>query len=420
MNISDLLKGRICACGKNHSCNIRQVLIEQGAVSGIYNMAENYGNVLLVADENTYAVCGKTVEELLKEKLLNKLVYRGSGLLIPDEKAVEELDNAVSDKTDLIVGVGSGVIQDLCKYVSFNRGLPYYIVATAPSMDGYASTGAAMIAGNMKVTYSAHVPEVIIADVDILKNAPTEMIQSGYGDIIGKLSCLNDWRLAALVNNEYFCRYVYDLTMQMTESIKDDGPLLLKREPSAIKRLMEALVGVGIAMAYVGNSRPASGSEHHLSHFFEVTGILNGEPYFMHGTDVAFSTLYTCRMREEILNLDEPRQAQEFNRAVWERKIREIYGSAAEGVIGLQDKSGEYAKDKISVYKQKWDEIKEILSDVPSSEEIEGYLKSVGLDIADFRKMYSKEKLENAKWYAKDLKDRYSVLWLYYCLFCRI
>lgn len=420
MNISDLLKGRICACGKNHSCNIRQVLIEQGAVSGIYNMAENYGNILLVADENTYAVCGKTVEELLKEKLLNKLVYKGSGLLIPDEKAVEELDNAVSDKTDLIVGVGSGVIQDLCKYVSFNRGLPYYIVATAPSMDGYASTGAAMIAGNMKVTYSAHVPEVIIADVDILKNAPTEMIQSGYGDIIGKLSCLNDWRLAALVNNEYFCRYVYDLTMQMTESIKDDGPLLLKREPSAIKRLMEALVGVGIAMAYVGNSRPASGSEHHLSHFFEVTGILNGEPYFMHGTDVAFSTLYTCRMREEILGLDEPRQAQEFNRAVWERKIREIYGSAAEGVIELQDKSGEYAKDKISVYKQKWDEIKEILSDAPSSEEIEGYLKSVGLDIADFRKMYSKEKLENAKWYAKDLKDRYSVLWLYYCLFCRI
>lgn len=420
MNISDLLKGRICACGKNHSCNIRQVLIEQGAVSGIYNMAENYGNVLLVADENTYAVCGKTVEELLKEKLLNKLVYKGSGLLIPDEKAVEKLDNAVSDKTDLIVGVGSGVIQDLCKYVSFNRGLPYYIVATAPSMDGYASTGAAMIAGNMKVTYSAHVPEVIIADVDILKNAPTEMIQSGYGDIIGKLSCLNDWRLAALVNNEYFCRYVYDLTMQMTESIKDDGPLLLKREPSAIKRLMEALVGVGIAMAYVGNSRPASGSEHHLSHFFEVTGILNGEPYFMHGTDVAFSTLYTCRMREEILGLDEPRQAQEFNRAVWERKIREIYGSAAAGVIELQDKSGEYAKDKISVYKQKWDEIKEILSDAPSSEEIEGYLKSVGLDIADFRKMYSKEKLENAKWYAKDLKDRYSALWLYYCLFCRI
>ncbi len=420
MNISDLLKGRICACGKKHSCNIRQVLIEQGAVSGIYNMAENYGNILLVADENTYAICGKTVEELLKEKLLNKLVYKGSGLLIPDEKAVEELDNAVSDKTDLIVGVGSGVIQDLCKYVSFNRGLPYYIVATAPSMDGYASTGAAMIAGNMKVTYSAHVPEVIIADVDILKNAPTEMIQSGYGDIIGKLSCLNDWRLAALVNNEYFCRYVYDLTMQMTESIKDDGPLLLKREPSAIKRLMEALVGVGIAMAYVGNSRPASGSEHHLSHFFEVTGILNGEPYFIHGTDVAFSTLYTCRMREEILGLDEPRQAQEFNRAVWERKIREIYGSAAAGVIELQDKSGEYAKDKISVYKQKWDEIKEILSDAPSSEEIEGYLKSVGLDIADFRKMYSKEKLENAKWYAKDLKDRYSVLWLYYCLFCRI
>ena len=419
MNISDLLKGRICACGKNHSCNIRQVLIEQGAVSGIYNMAENYENVLLVADENTYAVCGKTVEELLKEKLLNKLVYKGSGLLIPDEKVVEELDNAVSDKTDLIVGVGSGVIQDLCKYVSFNRGLLYYIVATAPSMDGYASTGAAMIAGNMKVTYSAHVPEVIIADVDILKNAPTEMIQSGYGDIIGKLSCLNDWRLAALVNNEYFCRYVYDLTMQMTESIKDDGPLLLKREPSAIKGLMEALVGVGIAMAYVGNSRPASGSEHHLSHFFEITGIMNNEPYFMHGTDVAFSTVYTCRMREEILKLDVPEQAQEFDREEWESKICSVYGTAAQGVIELQNKAGVYNEDKISVYKEKWNEICEILKEAPSADEITACLESVGLDISDFEKMYGRKKLENAKWYAKDLKDRYSVLWLYYCLFYR-
>ena len=88
----------------------------------------------------------------------------------------------------MIVGIGSGVIQDLCKYVSFNKNLPYFIIATAPSMDGYASKGAAMITDNMKVTYNAHVPEVIIGDVDILKNAPMDMIKSGYGDILGKFS----------------------------------------------------------------------------------------------------------------------------------------------------------------------------------------------------------------------------------------
>ena len=418
MNISKLLKGRDCACGKSHICNIEKVVIEEGAINRIYDLAAKYESIILVADKNTYDVCGRKAEEFLKEKLQDKLVFEDD-LLIPNETAVEKLNDIVSDKTDLILGVGSGVIQDLCKYVSFKRGLPYYIAATAPSMDGYASTGAAMIMGNMKVTYNAHVPQAIIADVDILKNAPMEMIQSGYGDIIGKLSCLNDWRLAAAVNNEYFCQYVYDLTMQMTDSIKNDGELLQKRDVNAVKRLTEALIGVGVAMAYVGNSRPASGSEHHLSHFFEITGIMNNEPYFMHGTDVAFSTVYTCRMREEILKLDVPEQAQEFDRAEWESKICSVYGTAAQGVIELQNKAGVYNEDKISVYKEKWNEIREILKDAPSAGEITAYLESVGLDISDFEKMYGRKKLENAKWYAKDLKDRYSVLWLYYCLFYR-
>lgn len=176
---------------------------------------------------------------------------------------------------------------------------------------------------------------------------------------------------------------------------------------------------MGVAMAYVGNSRPASGSEHHLSHFFEITGIMNNEPYFMHGTDVAFSTVYTCRMREEILKLDVPEQAQVFDRAEWESKICSVYGTAAQGVIELQNKAGVYNEDKISLYKEKWNEIRNILEDAPSADEITAYLESVGLDISDFEKMYGAKKLENAKWYGKDLKDRYSVLWLYYCLFYR-
>ena len=78
-----------------------------------------------------------------------------------------------------------------------------------------------------------------------------------------------------------------------------------------------------------------------------------------------------------------------------------------------------YNENKISVYKEKWNEIRKILEDAPSADEIVSYLESVGLDISDFEKMYDAKKIENAKWYAKDLKDRYSVLWLYYCLFYR-
>ena len=94
----------------------------------------------------------------------------------------------------------------------------------------------------------------------------------------------------------------------------------------------------------------------------------------MHGTDVAFSTVYTCRMREEIGKLDRPQQAQEFDRVDWENKIRSIYGTAADRVIALQDKAGVYEADKISVYKEKWSEICQILSEAPTAAEIENYL----------------------------------------------
>ena len=417
MDISLLLNGTNCACGRHHTCSIKHIVIEKNAVSRLPELIDGYKSILLVADRNTYNVCGDTVGEAIKDSLSNTLVYDRDGLLIPDEIAIGEMEDMLTSQTELIIGIGSGVIQDLCKYVSFKHNLPYYIIATAPSMDGYASAGAAMIIDNMKVTYNARVPEAIIADIDVIKNAPIEMIQSGYGDIIGKLSCLNDWQLSHIVNGEYFCQYIYDLTMEMVNNIKDCGKKLVERDEESIKLLMEALVGTGVAMAYAGNSRPASGSEHHFSHFFEVIGIMNNEPYFMHGTDVAYSAVYTARMREEILRLDKPIQKSDFDEDEWETNIRKIYGRAADGIIKLQNSTGFYKKDYITIYQSKWNEIKATLIGAPQSEELIAYLESVGLSMGQFEAMYSSEKINNAKWFAKDLKDRYTVLWLYYSLF---
>lgn len=416
MNISELLQERSCSCGRVHSCGIRCVRIGADALEAAPDLIWNYHHILLVADTNTYQLCGVKVEALLGHRRADTLIYRREGLLVPNEEAIAEMEQLVTEQTDLIVGIGSGVIQDLCKYVSFQKKLPYHIIATAPSMDGYASKGAAMIIGNMKITYHAHVPEAIIGDLDILKTAPMEMIQSGYGDILGKYSCLNDWKLSRVVNGEYFCQEVYDLTYEMLMKTRDLGPRLLERDPEAIGTLMEALVGVGIAMAYVGNSRPASGSEHHLSHFFEVTGIMNGEPYFMHGTDVVFSTVYTQRMREELLQMERPVSNGGHDAAQWERNIRTIYTDAAQGVIDLQKKLGWYEQNRLPVYETHWEEIRDVLREVPSSVELARYLSNIGLDIRDFEKMYGTEKIQNALWYAKDLKDRYSVLWMYYDL----
>ncbi len=419
MDISMLLKGKLgCECGMDHTCAIEHVIIENGAVEKLPELLTKYHHILLVADQNTYAVGGDKTAALIGNKLENTLIYQsGDHFLVPNEDAIAKMEALVTDETDLIIGVGSGVINDTCKYVSFTHKLPYFIVATAPSMDGYASVGAAMIINSMKITYDAHVPTAIIGDVDMLKTAPIDMIKSGYGDIIGKYSALNDWKLSHLINDEYICDYVYDLTYEMIEETLKISDGILKREDASIRTLMEALVVVGIAMSFVGNSRPASGSEHHLSHFFEIVGLLNNEPYFNHGIDVVYSTVITQRLREEILKLDGFEQATAFDQSEWEVHIRKIYTGAAEGIIELQNKLGWYCKDYISIYKAKEQEIKEVLSQVPSSAEIEKMLAKVELYMPEFEAEYGAEKIKEATFIAKDLKNRFTVLWLYYTLF---
>lgn len=406
-----------CTCGKSHTCLIDRVVIQHGALQELPAMVANYHNILLVCDENTRRVCGDRVDELLADKIHDRLTFSGDSFVIPNEETVARLEAHITDKTDLIIGVGSGVINDLCKHVSFLHGLPYYIVATAPSMDGYASKGAAMLFDGMKVTTNAAVPTAIIADTAVLKDAPLEMLQAGYGDIIGKYSCLNDWRLSHLVNGEPLCDEIYNLTYDTVASVAGMGEAILSRDENCVAELMRALVIVGIAMAYMGNSRPASGSEHHLSHYFEVVGLLRHEPYFCHGIDVAYSTYETAKLRRALLAIESPR-AKAFDMTEWETAIRRVYGAednavTAQEILALQKSLGWIYEDKLPVYQEKWAEIREILADSPTPEQVLRMLASVDLSIEEFEKMYSQEKIADAIQYAMYLKDRYSVLWLY-------
>lgn len=414
MNINEILKGIKCdSCGRTHICPIEWVYIEKNAVCHLEAIADKYQNILIVADENTYSATENKVEDALFKKRIKRVIFSGKTVLIPDEKAIEAVNKQIGG-TDLIVGIGSGVIQDLCKYVSYFSKIPYVIVATAPSMDGYASTGAAMILKGMKETVKAGLPKAIIADTEIIKNAPMEMIKAGYGDIIGKYSALNDWELSRVVNEEYFCKYIYDVTCEMIEKTLKTATGLLKRDEESVKNLTEALVIVGIMMSFAGSSRPASGSEHHLSHFFEITGIVKNEPYLAHGIDVAYSTVITADIRKKLLNRKFPTVQYKEDREEYISNLKKSYLSVAEGCIELQDKLGTYKKDRLSIYIKKEKEIRDILKKMPSGKEIEEMLSLVGLDIKEYYELYGNKKIENAIRYAKDLKDRYTVLWLNY------
>lgn len=396
-------------------------LIGKGILPNVCDFARNFKNIALVFDNNTFAVCGEQVKNLLSDKTACLHVFEREGILIPDELAVSELEEVMPIDCDLVVGVGSGVINDICKFVSFRREIEYIIVATAPSMDGYVSKGAAMVWRGMKETFTAHTPYAVVADTEILSRAPMDMIRAGYGDIIGKYSALCDWKLSALVNGEYFDQEIYDYTMDMVKKTVPLAKKLLERDEESIGVLTEALIGAGIAMARLGNSRPASGSEHHLSHFFEITGIINKTPYLCHGTDVAFATWMTAKMRERILEEKEYLPCPAQKKDEYENQIRRVYKGVADEVLTLQGKMGRYDPENVertnAVYAEKWDEIKEILSQMPTSDEIRALLDAVGLDISELYKTYSVAHIMDAYRYAKDLKDRYTVLWLYNLLY---
>ena len=416
MDINHLLSGVDCVCGCRHTCDIEAVFVEEGAIGRLSSLCEKYPRILLVADENTYAAAGEKTEQALKDKILARVIF-GKEILIPNEAAIARVEAALSDAS-LIVGIGSGVIQDLCKYVSKLSAVPYMVVATAPSMDGYASTGAAMILGGMKETVPAGLPRAIVADVQVLKNAPTDMLAAGFGDIIGKYSALSDWRLSEAVTGERLCPYIYKTTYEMIERVKDMADGIMARDGESVRALFEALIVVGIMMSFAGNSRPASGSEHHLSHFFEITGIVHGEPYLTHGIDVAYATVVTARLREQLVSLPFPNRRVREDAAALRENLCEAYGEAvAEGCIALQKKIGAYERDLAGAYKAKEEEIKRILSETPRAEEIEALLARAGLYMKDFYALYGEKKIRTALHYAKDLKDRYTVLWLYYDLF---
>lgn len=412
---------KLSCCSSFGDLKIENFSVGKGVLSDIGRFMQDYHDVTLVFDSNTYRACAEQVQLHLLNKKVTTHIFERDGVLIPNEDAVFELEAKMPEGCDLLIGVGSGVINDICKFVSHKKGIEYIIVATAPSMDGYVSKGAAMIWKGMKETFNTHTPMAVVADTEILVNAPMDMIRAGYGDIIGKYSALCDWKLSALVNGEYFDPAIYEYTMDMVKKTAPLAKSLQERDEQSIKTLTEALLGVGVAMACLGNSRPASGSEHHLSHFFEITGIIDQTPYLPHGTDVAYATWLTAKMRERIVQEAEFVPCKAHSQEQYEANIARVYTKISQEVLALQAKMGRYEPQNIQatnlVYKEKWSQVKEILAQMPSASEIRELLCAVGLDVNELYKTYTHAHIKDAYLYAKDLKDRYTVLWLYNALY---
>ena len=301
-----------CSCGRHHNFSIHDVAIGSGAINKLPEIAAPFkeGQILMVYDNNTYEAAGKQAHQLMVDAGFNvkELLFdRGDDILIPDESVVgrilQELSGPTPEDTRLIVGVGSGSINDSCKYVSFHCHLPYIIVGTAPSMDGYVSDGAPLMSAGRKISYPAHLAYGVIGDTNIMKDAPQELIAAGFGDVVGKITALADWDLAVKVKGDYRCDTCVTLVQRALDKCFSKSNLLPQRDEEAIKYLIEALTLTGVAMALIRISRPASGAEHMLSHYWEMDYVDRGLNPIHHGTQVGVATPVIARFFEELADV---------------------------------------------------------------------------------------------------------------------
>lgn len=215
--------------------------------------------------------------------------------LIPSEDKCEQAYE-VAKASDYLLAVGSGTLNDMAKSVSTRLNIECGVLVTAASMDGYCSKGAALMRGGFKVTDEVHTPSDILIDLEIVRNAPRLMTASGFGDIIGKYTCLTDWKMAHIVNGEPIHQEAFTLMEQARAACVDAFEDLTEYKADAIAKLMNALITAGTSMAICGNSRPASGSEHHQSHFLEMDFVRRGERVPLHGIKVAIGTLVSITL----------------------------------------------------------------------------------------------------------------------------
>lgn len=287
-----------CGCGKEHKIMVKDIIIESEAIKKLSIIMEKEGfkNITIICDENTYAAAGEEIKEIIPK---GKFINLKSENLHANEIAVQKVYECLSVENDVLIALGSGTIHDITRYVAYNKDIPFISVPTAASVDGFVSTVAAMTWRGDKKTFTAVSPIYVVADTDIFKEAPYRLTASGVSDLIGKYTALVDWKISSIVIGEYICNKVCNMEIDAVNKLCECVDDLVLGKLEAYEQLMYALILSGLAMQIIGNSRPASGAEHHMSHLWEME-VINKHLDAYHGEKVSVGLILVMEEYKKI------------------------------------------------------------------------------------------------------------------------
>lgn len=370
-----------CTCGQKHSIVVDDIVIEEGALSHLPNIMKErysqYQHVGMLCDENTYEAAGKRVKELIPEIIVMML---SSDNLHADEHGVEAAANALNQhkEIDFLIACGAGTIHDITRFHCYEKHIPFLSIPTAASVDGYVSTVAAMTWHGFKKSFTAVSPIYVLADTAVFSKAPKRLSASGVGDLLGKYTALCDWKIAHVVTGEYICNRVVELEETTLKELVENLDGLSSGDSAAYENLMYGLLLSGLAMQMIGNSRPASGAEHHLSHLWEMCAINEPIDYY-HGEKVGVGLCLALKAYEQAK--EQIRKGDYLVKNNMDVEIGYIWEKVSSKALQdemLKENTPNLLENiKGNEVKQKQKEILEILDELPSAQEVVNMLKKV-------------------------------------------
>ena len=249
---------------------------------------QKYHKILFLTDKNIYPK---------SKKIIKFLSIRTKIILLSNPKAdIKVIKKIIKNDFDFILAFGSGTINDLAKYSSFTKNVPYSIIASAPSMNGYNSANASITIKNKKKSLKAHLPIKSFFDLKFLQNSPKRLIKAGIGDSLCVTTCNFDWLLANFFQEKIYDSNIYQMLRKNFDNLCNSS----YKNPQFIKILCQNLISSGLAMTIFGSSDPASQSEHLISHYLEMKYPKFSQSKF-HGEHIAISSLIILKIQEIIL-----------------------------------------------------------------------------------------------------------------------
>ena len=408
-----------------HLQTTRHVVLERGLTSrsaGLLTSILPGNRWVLVADCTTWPLVGPTLASDLEYSGINTTRHIiDAPHPIASDQAVAALQSNI-DATSALLAIGSGTINDIAKMAAHRANIPYAIFATAPSMNGYTSSIAALLVDGIKTTQPCTPALACFADLELLAQAPQRMIGAGFADLLSKPVSNADWLLAHHLKGDTYLSAAADLIGESAHLLEGLAPMLPTRDPTAMGKLIASLCLSGLAMSIAGSSAPASGGEHLISHYLDMTHHALGEPNDLHGCQVGVATLSTAMLYEKLLSLDLRTIAIEdlANRhqswMEYQSIVQQRFGPLAPAVLphaaaGYPSKSE--LRSRLSLLQADWDRLRtELRSILRPPEAIREELAAAQCPTSFAQIGISPERARRAIGHSKDIRPRYTILHL--------